>query len=105
MIALPNAHVNTSSRIGQPQESRAYERGFYEASADRDFDPSYHGYARGSKQEYDYARGYAEICNVSAAVTVIEAWGPGLYATIPAGPQYLYEDDGNILRHMPTRRP
>jgi hypothetical protein len=85
-------------------ESQAYDRGRNEAYQGYDFAPEFWHYKPGSKQEYDYARGYASECNIAAALRIIEEHDAGREAAIPAGPAFYYEPDGNILRHFAPGR-
>jgi CubicO group peptidase (beta-lactamase class C family) len=78
----------------------AWLRGNEDAWRGRPFDPGYWGYSWGGEFEYDYARGYAAENDLDAAIQAIERYL--MQTALPAERAYLYEEDGNILRHTPA---
>lgn len=77
-------------------ENVQFQRGANDALRGREFDPSYWGYHRWGKMEYDYARGYASENDVFAATSTVEEYERN--TSYPAQRTPVYEDDGNILR-------
>jgi hypothetical protein len=84
-------------------ENVPYCRGHDDAHCDREYNPTYWGYVRFGKMEYDYARGYASVTDLKVATNTIESYL--METTWRQAKTVVYEEDGNVLSAVKRRSP
>jgi hypothetical protein len=84
---------------GRCMSERDNTRGHDDARTGKPFEPSAYKYPKGSRAEYDYALGYAEVNDVRAATDVIDIWD--MEHALPKSRPIIYEEDGQVVRARP----